>query len=48
MARGTPCSCRRRALSGPSHRGRRPVNLSRYDGLADMYLDYVRVYKEAP
>ena len=25
-----------------------PVDLSRYDGLADMDLDYVRVYKEAP
>ncbi len=25
-----------------------PVDLSRYDGLADMYIDYVRVYKNAP
>jgi len=25
-----------------------PVDLSRYDGLADMYVDYVRVYKKAP
>jgi hypothetical protein len=25
-----------------------PVDLSRYDGLADMYIDYVRVYKQAP
>ena len=24
-----------------------PVNLSRYDGIADMYVDYVRVYGEA-
>ena len=23
-------------------------DLSRYDGLADMYVDYVRVYKQAP
>ena len=23
-----------------------PVDLSRYDGLADMYVDYVRVYKQ--
>jgi hypothetical protein len=25
-----------------------PVDLSRYDGLADMYVDYVRVYKQRP
>ena len=25
-----------------------PVDLSRYNGLADMYIDYVRVYAEAP
>jgi hypothetical protein len=25
-----------------------PVDLSRYDGLADMYVDYVRVYKQGP
>jgi len=25
-----------------------PVDLSRYDGTADMYIDYVRVYKQAP
>ncbi len=25
-----------------------PVDLSRYDGLADMYVDYVRVYKQKP
>ncbi len=25
-----------------------PVDLSRYNGLADMYIDYVRVYREAP
>jgi len=25
-----------------------PVDLSRYDGLADMYIDYVRVYKQGP
>jgi len=25
-----------------------PVDLSRYNGLADMYIDYVRVYKQAP
>jgi beta-glucanase (GH16 family) len=24
-----------------------PVDLSRYDGLADMYVDYIRVYKQA-
>jgi hypothetical protein len=23
-----------------------PVDLSRYNGLADMYIDYVRVYKQ--
>jgi beta-glucanase (GH16 family) len=25
-----------------------PVDLSRYKGLADMYVDYVRVYAQAP
>ncbi|SRR5579883_379549 len=25
-----------------------PVDLSRYNGVADMYVDYVRVYKQAP
>ena len=25
-----------------------PVDLSRYNGLADMYIDYVRVYREKP
>jgi beta-glucanase (GH16 family) len=25
-----------------------PVDLSRYHGLADMYVDYVRVYQQAP
>jgi hypothetical protein len=25
-----------------------PIDLSRYNGRADMYIDYVRVYKEAP
>jgi len=25
-----------------------PVDLSRYNGLADMYVDYVRVYQQAP
>jgi hypothetical protein len=25
-----------------------PVDLSRYNGLADMYIDYVRVYKQEP
>ena len=25
-----------------------PVDLSRYDGLADMYVDYVRVYQQSP
>ena len=25
-----------------------PVDLSRYDGIADMYVDYVRVYSNAP
>jgi beta-glucanase (GH16 family) len=25
-----------------------PVELSRYNGLADMYVDYVRVYQQAP
>ena len=25
-----------------------PVDLSRINGLADMYVDYVRVYKQAP
>ncbi len=25
-----------------------PMDLSRYDGIADLYIDYVRVYQGAP